>query len=204
MPNLLFGDKESGFGHPGHDKGRSAATDDTTIVSTSNSGKWQLRWKFNADDVRLSVERADESQPYWFLYEGPIGGRWSPANQYFATDTTPPIDQPHDYFKGDRLFDHWRWAYFGDKQAPRVMYIIHEQQDKNVDTFAHLGNTKQGLDSPDGMVVFGFGRGRMGIEPLLVGSNSFRIGFLEDRGDTLPQYRMRRAELNQLLPNEKD
>ena len=159
LPNLLHGNDESGFGHPGWDRATSQQVDESTIVSTSNSGKWKLIWQFSAVDVRLTVERTDGDTPYWFLYEGPIAGRWAPADQYFATNTTTPIDQPHDFFKQDKLFDSWRWAYFGDKDVPRVMFIVHEQQDDAVDTFSHLGNSPGGVESPDGMVVFGFGRG---------------------------------------------
>ena len=188
LPNLVHGGPESGFGHPGWDRATSRQVGTDTIVSTSLSGKWQLVWEFSADEVRMTVARTDGETPYWFLYEGTIAGRWAPQQQYFATDTMPPISQPHDYQRGDKLFDHWRWAYFGDEQSPRVLYILHEQRDEALDTFAHLGNTKAGLDSEDGMVVFGFGRGRKGIEPLLRGKNSFRIGLLEQTGHDTKGY----------------
>lgn len=197
LPNLLFGKEESGFGHPGWDRATSEQVDDSSIVCTSNSGKWKLRWDFSAVDARVSVEQTDGTTAYWFLYEGPIAGRWSPADQYFATNTTAPSDQPHDYFKGDKLFEPWRWAYFGDKTVPRVMFVLHEQKDDLIDTFAHLGNDATGLESSDGMVVFGFGRGAKGIEPLLSGKNSFRIGLLERAGDDMMAYQSISKQLNQ-------
>ena len=70
-----------------------------------------------------------------------------------------------------------------------MLYIVHEQRDEAIDTFAQLGNTKEGLASADGMVVFGFGRGRNGIEPLLRGKHSFRIGLLEQTGRDKMAYR---------------
>jgi hypothetical protein len=188
IPNLVFGRSESGFGHPGWDVAKSQRVDRDTIVCTSEQGKWQLRWDFSADEARLTVEKTEADTPYWFLYEGPIAGRWEPHQQYFATDTRRPITQPHDYVAGDKLFDHWRWAYFGDNAAARVLYLVHEQGDEALDTFSHLGNSKDGLASSDGMVVFGFGRGKNGIEPLLRGKNSFRIGFLEQPGRELSDY----------------
>lgn len=190
LPNLLFGNghAESGFGHPGWDRGTSEIENDRTIRCTSQSGQWQLRWEFTADHVRMSVEKFVDDAPYWFLYEGPIAGRWTPDKQYFATNTMAPHHQPHDYFKGDRLYGDWRWAYFGDQSFDRVMFIVHEQSDSHLDTFAHLGNEQAGLESDDGMVVFGFGRGRQGIEPLLTNRNSFRIGFLEQSGANDPAY----------------
>jgi hypothetical protein len=188
IPNLVHGGPESGFGHPGWDMATSHQINPNTIVSTSHSGKWQLRWEFFPDEVRMTVDKTDGDTPYWFLYEGPIAGRWAPHEQYFATDAMSPHAEPHDYFKGDKLFEPWQWAYFGDDDSPRVMFVVHEQVDDGVDTFAHLGNSDQGLTSADGMVVFGFGRGQKGIEPLLRGGNSFRIGLLEQSGRQMADY----------------
>ncbi len=196
IPNLLHGGSESGFGHPGWDLATSHQIDANTIVSTSHSGKWQLRWEFDTDEVRMTVAMTDGDRPYWFLYEGPIAGRWAPHEQYFATNAAAPITEPHDYFKGDKLFDQWQWAYFGDDQSPRVLFVLHEQADDALDTFAHLGNSDQGLDSEDGMVVFGFGRGREGIEPLLRGVHSFRIGLLEHNGRDIAGYEAIRRRLS--------
>jgi hypothetical protein len=188
LPNLLFGGEESGFGHPGWDRGSSRRIDQRTILSTSESGRWRLRWSFAADFVDLRVETDDPMRRFWFLYEGPLLGRWAPHQQYFATDTMQPVMQPHDYSAGDRVYDRFRWAYMGDNKTPRVLALVHQTPDESIDTFAHLGNTDQGLQSPDGMVVFGFGRGKKGIEPLLQGHQSFRIGLLESAGNTVTQY----------------
>ena len=65
---------------------------------------------------------------------------------------------------------------------------MHNQDDKFADTFSFLGNSKSGLESDDGMIVFGFGRGSKGIEPLMTGVNSFRIGFIEQSGETPEDY----------------
>lgn len=199
IPNLLFGKRESGFGHPGWDTASTKQLDDSTIIATSSTGKWKLRWEFAAEEARLIVEQVDGDSPYWFLYEGPIAGRWAPADQYFATDAMTPTDQPKDYFKGDRYTAAWRWAYFGDTTTPRVMCIVHEQEDNAADTFSHLGNTDKGLESPDGMVVFGFGRGPKGIDPLLSGLNSFRIGLLEQSGRTMMEYESISSRLNRFI-----
>ena len=90
----------------------------------------------------------------------------------------------------------WRWAYFGDSRSPRVLFIAHEQDDKLADTFSHLGNSQLGLDSNDGMVVFGFGRGPSGIQPLLSGRNSFRLGILEQAADQQFQYDVVKQKLD--------
>jgi hypothetical protein len=205
LPNLLFGADESGFGHPGWDRAVSERTNDTTITSTSLSGKWKLRWEFSAYDVQLSVETSQPKTPYWFLYEGPIAGRFAPNDQYFAADTVAPTDEPRDYSKQERHVDKWRWVYFGDTSVARVMYIIHEQADDAIDTFSHLGDTKNGIDSDNGMVVFGFGRGPQGIEPLLTGNHSFRIGLREGLGNTSASYeRLSRQFSSQLKRTSRD
>jgi len=175
IPNLVFKGDEKGFGHPGWDRGKSKIVDDDTVVCVSRSGDWKLRWDFSATEAQVTVEKAPD-QPYWFLYEGPIAGRWQPKKQYFATDTLPPVVKPHDFFANDKLFGKWKWAYFGDQTVDRVLYIVHQQGDEFEDTFSHLGNSKLGLESDDGMVVFGFGRGSEGLQPTLKGKNSFRIG----------------------------
>ena len=204
LPNLLFGKghRESGFGHPGWDRGSSQQIDDHTIVCTSESGQWRIRWTFTASDVHLAVEKTLTNVPYWFLYEGPIAGKWSPDQQYFATNTLGPITKPKDYFAGERHVGRWRWAYFGDARIRRVLFIMHEQADQQADTFSFLGDSKQGLTSSNGMVVFGFGRGPRGIDPRLTHSQSFRIGLLEQSGRDQPGYRSIAAKLNSLIPTK--
>ena len=154
-----------------------------------------MRWSFSNEEAKLEVEKVDDDQPYWFLYEGPIASRWAPNEQYFATDTTKPIHEPLDYFKNQKLFSNWRWVYFGDESQARVLSIVHEQQDTLADTFSHLGNSELGINSQDGMVVFGFGRAE-GTRPVLTGKNSFRIGFIERSGSTPEDYEAIKKALN--------
>ena len=202
LPNLVFQGAEKGFGHPGWDRATSIRVDSQTISCSSERGKWKLIWKFYDKHVMLTVDKAPPNQPYWFLYEGPIAGRWAPSHQYFATDARLPVHQPRDYFKGDRLSSNWQWAYVGDTITPRVLALCHRQPDELDDTFAHLGNAKSGLASPDGMVVFGFGRGPNGIEPRLTGKNSFQIRFIEQSGSSETDYRAIKSMLDAVLTPE--
>ena len=55
-------------------------------------------------------------------------------------------------------------------------YMLQKQNDDLVDIISYLGNSKAGIESPDGMTVFGFGR-NLKPEPLLQGPHSFIIGF---------------------------
>ncbi|MEM9646700.1 MAG: hypothetical protein AAF989_17040, partial [Planctomycetota bacterium] len=98
----------------------------------------------------------------------------------------------------EKIFENWRWVYLGDTGTPRVLALVHEQVDEHVDTMAHLGNSQDGLESKDGMVVFGFGRGAKGIEPLLSGKNSFRLQFLEQSGESDEAYQEIRGLLMKL------
>jgi len=197
LPNLVFQGDENGFGHPGWDRADTFVVDEgsISIVSVSHSHQWQLRWEFSAAEARVTVEKAP-AEAYWFLYEGPIAGRWQPQQQYFATDTLAPIDTPHDFFADDKMFGQWKWAYFGDQTVDRVLFVLHEQDDDAEDTFSHLGNSESGLKSKDGMVVFGFGRGSKGIQPLLKGKHSFRIGLLEMSGANPHQYEKIKQQLD--------
>ncbi|MCO8122075.1 hypothetical protein NHH03_10025 [Stieleria sp. TO1_6] len=188
MPNLLFGGDESGFGHPGWDRGQSRQIDERTILSTSDSGQWRLRWTFSDQHVDLTVETDVAQRKFWFLYEGPVAGRWAPDQQYFATDSLSPVTQPRDYMAGERIEGHFRWVYLGDSSVARVLAIAHRTADQQRDTFSHLGASDQGLDADDGMVVLGFGRGPKGIDPLLTGAQSFRIGLIESAGSSMTEY----------------
>jgi len=203
LPNLLFGGSESGFGHPGWDVATSEQIDDRTILSTSESGTWKLRWTFDETGARLDVETSDDSREYWFLYEGPIAGRWAPDQQYFATDTSPPQHNPRDYQQGQRYQDAIRWAYLGDRNTERVLALVHLTADQQVDTFSHLGNSSEGLAAADGMVVFGFGRGPKGIDPKLRGDHSFRISLIESAGETDTQYDAIASQLNSSQLNDR-
>jgi CubicO group peptidase (beta-lactamase class C family)/sugar phosphate isomerase/epimerase len=163
VPNLVFKSADGGAGHAGFDHCTTERVSTDTLRTTSKNGRWQWSWHFSATHARLTMERVDPQQPYWFLYEGPVGGRWSPRTHYWGTDLggprreTPAIKNQH--------FEQWRWAYFGDDASPRVLWAAQVEPDTLPDTLWYLGNTERGaLTSPDGMIVFGFGRGKDGAQ----------------------------------------
>lgn len=178
IPNLVFGSDDSGAGHPGHDQCTSEQVNDNTIHTVSKSGKWQWTWQFFDDYAQLSIQKVDTAHPYWVLYEGTPGGEFAPGQQYFGTSKEGPDHRKPDYYAGDKIFDHWQWAYFGHREADRVLYLAQLHSDAYRDTFSFLGNSEAGIESEDGMVVFGFGRAE-GAQPLMKGSNTFLIGFYE-------------------------
>jgi hypothetical protein len=178
-PNLVYGagNPDAGAGHPGFDRCSSVQVDAATIRTESLSGNWAWSWTFQPGFALLTVEKVDAVWPYWFLFEGPVAGRWHPAKHYWGTDRGGPRRDLPDQRRQE--FGSWRWAYFGDDESPRVVLVVQIEPDEVQDTVWFMGNTKDGLASPDGMLVFGFGRGP-GAKPLLRRAGArFAMGFVE-------------------------
>jgi hypothetical protein len=178
IPNLLYGasNPDAGAGHPGFDLCESKRIGDNTIRSNTLNGKWSWEWAFTDQYATFTVTQVDESHPYWFLYEGPVGGKWSPKTYFFGTDLAGPRRDLPDI--SNQIFGRFQWAYFGDDANANVLVAAQLQSDEIDDTLWYLGDSPANLDSNDGMVVFGFGRGPKS-QPLLRGAGrQFRIGFL--------------------------
>ncbi|NND08560.1 MAG: hypothetical protein HKN87_19450 [Saprospiraceae bacterium] len=178
IPNFVYGSDNGGAGHPGHDKCVSKIEDDHAIITSSKSGVWQWRWTFANDHAEVEMLKTDPSHAYWFLYEGVPAGSFDPTQQYFGTNTGGPRKDQLDFFKGNKAFENWQWAYFGHEVVDRVLFIAQKSEDSHSDTFGYLGNSEHGITSLDGMVVFGFGRAD-GAKPLMTGRNTFYLAFLE-------------------------
>ncbi|MEM6471213.1 MAG: hypothetical protein AAF802_16755, partial [Planctomycetota bacterium] len=203
LPNLLFGKEHSGFGHPGHDTATTKLIDQSTIQSITNDERWILTWRFDSKGATLDVETRDDTRQYWFLYEGPIAGRFAPHRQYFATSNSMPRATDLDFIGGDVWTGECEWAYFGDQDVQRVLVLESIASNSRSDrptsiktgnavasVCGQLGETKTDrLDSNDGMIVFGFGRGPKGIDPMLVGNRKFRIRFIEQSGASPEDYK---------------
>ncbi|MEM6688644.1 MAG: hypothetical protein AAF664_04400 [Planctomycetota bacterium] len=183
MPNLLFGDKESGFGHPGFDRGMTALTGSVQLTAVSESGNWKIVYDFDAAGVMINI-KTKVDQPYWFLYEGPPAGRFAPERQGFVSDQGVS-ERAYDYVKGDRKGGRWSFVEVVDRDANRKLRIEHVTADQADDQYSHLGNARSGNESPDGMVVVGFGRGLEGIDPQLVGDHRFRVELVETSSSAL-------------------
>lgn len=179
IPNLVFKSEDGGAGHPGHKKCYSFLVNENTILTISKSGKWQWRWIFYENYVSISIEKVDPENKYWFLYEGPIAGEFKPEHQYWGTNLGGPRREFNDFYKGDKIFANWHWAYFGDDRVNQILFVAMAKPDRQIDALGFLGNSSKGVDSEDGMVVFGFGR-QGNAEPQLTDPhNTFYIGFLK-------------------------
>ena len=183
LPNLVHGGDDSGAGHPGFNRCESEVIGDHRIRSRSLSGKWEWIWTFADDHARLSVTRADPSRKYWFLYEGPVGGAYEPDDTVWGSNRAGPRRDHPDFYKNATLFESYRWLYFGSERSDQTFWIAQLKPDDLVDLYSQLGNTTAGVDSPDGMVVAGFGRGP-NTEPLLSGPQEFLIGFWDQPIET--------------------
>jgi hypothetical protein len=176
VPNLVYGGDDDGAGHPGHQKCESRMVGSNRIHTVSTSGKWAWTWTFYPNAAKLEVEKTPANKPYWFLYEGPVGGTYRPNSTFWATDLTNPSYEINDHFAGDIYRAQHQYMFFGEDNNPYIFFMMQTTPDDKPDHISYLGNEKVGAkDSPDGMVVAGFGRTK-NATPLLLGANTFIIG----------------------------
>lgn len=181
IPNFVLGSEDDGAGHPGYDKCYSFIVNENTILTISKSGKWQWRWKFYEKYATISMEKVDHQHKYWFLYQGPIAGEFKPAHQYWGTNLGGPREEINDFYKGDKIFANWLWAYFGDDRVKQILFIAMKNPDRKIDALGFLGNSDKGVESEDGMTIFSFG-GQGDAQPQLTNHrNTFYIGFIKKK-----------------------
>ena len=179
LPNLVYRTDDNGVGHPGFDKCLSFKIDESTILTISKSGQWQYRWRFYEHYATITMEKVNHEEKYWFLYEGPIAGDFTPEEHYWGTNLGGPRRDINDFYKGDKIFANWHWIYFGDKRVKQILFLAMEKPDRQIDALGFLGNSPEGLESDDGMVVFGFGRQGDAQPQLTDPYNTFYFGFMK-------------------------
>lgn len=187
LPNMVHGGEQSGIGHPGFDQCVSKLINDSVIRTTSRNGNYAWTWTFFPHKAQMDIFKVDKTRNYWFLYEGPIAGKYNPATHYIITNEGrlqgKPAIMKGGYFKG-----RWDWVAFGDKKTDLLFYTYHLTGDTLTDIATYMGNSSEGLTSPDGMVVFGFGRDKHTKSLMSEVPNSFEIGFVsinKSSNDTL-------------------
>lgn len=148
------------------------------------------------------MEKVDGDRPWWFLYEGPIAGRFAPREQYWGTNLGGPRHESPDLSLKEDVSGQWRWAYFGDRVSPRVLFVAQHAIDEIADVFSYMGSTRAGIASPDGMVVFGFGRS--GARPLMKGPGAqFAVGLVETPVPDAAAHVRVAAQIEAMLPARK-
>jgi hypothetical protein len=199
VPNLVFRSYDGGAGHPGFEQCISEQVDERTIRSQSKSGKWQWSWVFFDDHAQLTIEKADPSHAYWFLYEGPVAGSFNPSQKYWGTNLGGPRYEVPSLNLGESIQGNWQWAYFGDKETDRIFFVAQQQNDTWNDHFAYMGDTKEGNNASDGMVVFGFGREK-GAKPLMKETGVvFKIGFINRKISSEEEHAWVKSQIEERL-----
>lgn len=202
IPNLVFRDPGNGIGHPGFNVCETRKVAENQLLVTSKDGQWQFRWIFQAPHAELAVERTDPDRNYWFLYEGPVAGRFSPSTHYWGNDVDGlRTDQPSIFTNPQG--GQWRWAFFGDKTVDETLFVIQATPDEAPDYFTYMGNDRQRENlSADGMNVFGFGRG-LNTNPTLSGPNRFLIGLYPAKLNEPAQLKIFRDFLQEVIAEER-
>lgn len=199
LPNFVFGGADAGAGHPGFAQCESRQSGKNKITTVSKSGHWQWTWTFTDDHAAVTMEKADPAAAYWFLYEGTVAGTFHPSTHYWGTSDGGPRRETPDHFQRSNVMGQWRWAYFGDDNVARVLFVAQQQPDEAPDQYSVLGNTRAGLASPDGMVIFGFGRAKEPQGLLHAAPQTFYIGFHEQRIRAARQHAALQRRLSKLL-----
>lgn len=179
MPNLVDGEPGEGTGHPGFAKCNSIQINANIIETESKDGKWKWRWYFFEQYAEFEMLKFDESRRYWFLYEGVINGKFKPKQQSWGNDRDGLRKDKPDFLENEGLAGNWQYIFLGDNKGKNTFVIGAGENDKFEDRFGFMGNSKKGLSSNDGMIVFGFGRGK-NVRPLLDKPMKFYIGFLNE------------------------
>ena len=134
------------------------------ITFTSENGQWEGRWDFYSDRCDFTMSKVSPGYKYWVQYEGVPGGEMDATDFWIssADDARHEIKEPSI---GDLPAPEW--MAFGDEKSPRVLYVLHHEDDQYPDDYV----------SRPHMTVLGFGRREKGKH--LTTPQTFSIGFVE-------------------------
>lgn len=180
LPNMVYQGEQGGVGHPGFDQCVSELVNDTMIRVTSHSGNYVFSYAFTNEYAVLNIEKADTSRGYWVLYEGPIAGKFSPETHICVTNEGYHPEQPSIY--GDvPINGNFEWMCFGDTAYDKMFYVQHLTPDTLIDIVYYMGSSgpELGNQSPDGMVVMGYGRTPDTKYLMKQAPNKFKLGFID-------------------------
>lgn len=137
------------------------------ITFTSDNEQWQGQWDFYPDRCDFTMTKISPGYKYWVQYEGVPGGEMDTTDFWYASvdNKQHPIEEP---FVGDLPAPEW--MAFGDLNSPRVLYMLHQEDDNFPDNYV----------SRPYMTVLGFGRqNKEKTTKHLNTVQTFSIGFLE-------------------------
>lgn len=152
----------------GTDPSNSVVAIETTqhvrIVFTSENKAWEGQWDFYPDRLDFTMSRVSSGYKYWVQYEGVPGGTMDRSDfRYSSADNIKHLID--EEFIGDLPAPEW--MAFGDEAAPRMLYLLHHEDDTHPDDY---------VSRPD-MTVLGFGRRNK--DKFLNTPQTFSIGFVE-------------------------
>lgn len=134
------------------------------ITFTSGNGLWQGQWDFFPDRCDFTMSKVSPGYKYWIQYEGVPGGEMDVTDFWYSSADSQKnrIEEP---FIGDLPAPEW--MAFGDEGSPRVLYVLHHEDDDSPDDYV----------SRPYMTVLGFGR--RDKDKYLNTVQTFSIGFVE-------------------------
>lgn len=134
------------------------------IRFTSDNEQWQGQWDFYPNRCDFTMSKISSGYKYWVQYEGVPGGEMDSTDFWYASINTErhPINESQI---GDLPAPEW--MAFGDKNSPRILYLLHHEDDDFPDNY---------VNRPD-MTVLGFGRENK--DKFLTTVQTFSIGFVE-------------------------
>jgi len=134
------------------------------IGVVSGNGKWEAQYDFFTDRLDFTMRKVSPGYKYWVQYEGVPGGEMDDTDFRYASGDRArhPINEP---FIGDLPAPEW--MAFGDANAPRMIYLLHHEDDPHPDDYV----------SRPHMTVLGIGRRNK--DKYLTSPQKFSIGFIE-------------------------
>ncbi len=134
------------------------------ITFTTDNKKWEGQWDFYPDRCDFTMNKISDGYKYWVQYEGVPGGEMDSTDFWYAS-ADKKLHLIVEPFVGD--LPSPEWMAFGDQDSPRVLYMLHHEDDELPDNY---------VSRPD-MTVLGFGR--QNKDKYLNNVQTFSIGFVE-------------------------
>ena len=174
FPNAIHRQDGSYF-HPMNAKTDSSSSvvdkeskENVRIIFTSKNKKWQGQWDFYANRCDFTMTKISPGYHYWVQYEGVPGGEMERTDFWYVSGDKQK-HQISESQSGDLPAPEW--MAFGDVNSPRVLYLLHHEDDSIPDEYVYRTD----------MTVFGFGRqnGLKRTRKFLNTVQTFSIGFVE-------------------------
>lgn len=150
------------------------------ITFTSGNKKWQGQWDFYPERLDFTMSKVSAGYKYWIQYEGVPYGKMDNTDFWFSASDNKAHAINEAYLAD---LPGIEWIAFGDVKSPRMLYMLHHQDDEYPDNY---------VSRPD-MTVFGFGRSNK--DKFLDTPQRFSLGFIESS-----EYEHVKATVEKIIP----